>query len=141
MKDEKKISQKHVRYKGTSVLEAAFVLPVLILFTLVIMGYGWLFLRIQQVTNAARHGARVAVRYGAEEGDVVQAVDGLLDPVNLTHDSPSVGPAIDPNIGDAVTVSVTGTGLDILHLNSAGILYVPIPDSFTASVTMAKEGP
>ena len=141
MKAMKKISKKHIRYRGTSILETAFVLPILILFTLAIMGFGWLFLRVQQVTNAARHGARVAIRYGADEADVVEAVDGLLDPVNLTHDVPSVGPAMDPNIGEAVTVTVRGTGLDILNLNSLNMLHVPMLDEFTMSVTMAKEGP
>ena len=46
MKAMKKISGKHVRYRGTSTLEAAFVLPILILMTLAIMGFGWLFLRV-----------------------------------------------------------------------------------------------
>jgi hypothetical protein len=38
-------------------------------------------------------------------------------------------------------VTVRGTGLDILNLNSLSMLYVPMLDEFTASVTMAKEGP
>ena len=34
-----------------------------------------------------------------------------------------------------------GTGLDFLNLDSLNILHVSMPDEFTASVTMAKEGP
>jgi len=139
MKAMKKINKKHIRCRGTSILEAAFVLPILIMFTLAIMGFGWLFLRVQQVTNAARHGARVAVRWGDNSAVAKSEASFLLDDVGLEHDEPTVADTND--IGNAVTVTVRGTGLDILNLNSLSMLYVPMLDEFTASVTMAKEGP
>jgi hypothetical protein len=40
-----------------------------------------------------------------------------------------------------VTVDVEGTGLDIFNMNNMVMLWLPIPNSFKASVTMAKEGP
>jgi Flp pilus assembly protein TadG len=129
------------RYRGTSTLEAAFVLILLLVITFGAMGYGWFFFRIQQVTNATRHGARVAVRYGADQTDVANAVAALLDPVGLEYQGPEFPIGTDPNIGEAVTVRITGTGLDILNLDSATLLRVPIPDEFISTVTMAKEGP
>ena len=139
------INKKQSRYRGTSILEAAFVLIILLFITLGVLGFGWFFLRAQQVTNAARHGALIAIRYrvdeGTTQGEVVAAVDGLLNPVGLEHEAPSIDSPSDPNVGDAVTVEVTGNGLDVLNLDSGGILTIPIPDDFTASVTMAKEGP
>jgi Flp pilus assembly protein TadG len=129
------------RYLGTSTLEAAFVLILLLIVTLGSMGFGWLFFRIQQVTNATRHGARIAIRYGAQQSDVQNAVAALLDPVGLEYQGPEFPTGTDPSLGEAVTVRITGTALDILNLDSATILGIPIPDEFTASVTMAKEGP
>jgi len=129
------------RYGGTSTLEAAFVLILLLVVTLGTMGFGWFFLRVQQVTNATRQGARTAIRYRATVGEVEDVVSGLLTNVNLTYEGPFITDAIDPNIGEAVKVTVKGTGLDIMNLDSATILTIPIPDDFTSSVTMAKEGP
>ena len=137
----KKAKPNH-RCLGTGTLEAAFVLIMLLIITLGTMGFGWFFFRIQQVTNAARHGARVAVRYGAETSDVESAVADLLNPVGLDYVGPDIVGSTGPNsVGQAVTVTVKGTGLDILHLDSLSILRVPIHDDFTSSVTMAQEGP
>ena len=135
-------NKKHAnrRWRGTSTLEAAFVLVLLLMVTLGTIGWGWFFLRVQQVTNASRQGARVAIRYGATVPEVKDVVDGLLSPFALEYEDPIITPYIDPNIGEAVTVTVKGIGLDILNLNSEGIIMVPIPDYFKCSVTMAKEG-
>jgi len=83
----------------------------------------------------------VAIRYGATVPEVKDVVDGLLSPFALEYEDPIITPYIDPNIGEAVTVTVKGIELDILNLGSEGILMIPIPDDFTSSVTMAKEGP
>ena len=42
-------------------VEAAIVFPILLMLTLGAIEYGWLFLNAQQVTNAARQGARIAI--------------------------------------------------------------------------------
>jgi hypothetical protein len=137
-------NKKHAnnRWRGTSTVEAAVVLILLLIITLGTMGWGWFFLRIQQVTNAARAGARVASLYGSNASDVQDAVDSLLKPpVDIEHDSPDLPYGIDPGVGLPVKVTVKGKGLDILNLNPGGIIKIPIPDEFISSVTMAKEGP
>jgi len=60
--------------------------------------------------------------------------------VGLTYTGPIVDD-IDPGTGQPVKVTVTGTGLDILNLDEGGIFSIPDLDDFSASVTMAKEGP
>ena len=122
-------------------LIAAFVLIILLIITLGTIGFGWFCLRVQQVTNAARHGARIAIRDGSTFGDVEQAVADCLVPVGLTYNGPTAPYGIDPNAGEPIKITVKGTGLDILNLSQPGILFIPIPESFSASVTMAKEGP
>jgi hypothetical protein len=146
MKNAKNTNQKNVRYRGTSIVEAAFILVILLLITLGIMGFGWLFLRVQQVTTAARHGARIAVIYREDEStvtaEVTAAVNNLLNPVNLEHDDPSIIYPSGTGVGDPITVSVKGKSLDLLNLgNPTNMLFIPIPDTYTASVTMSKEGP
>lgn len=135
---------KHARrlLRGTSTLEAAFVLILLLTVTLGILGWGWFFLRIQQVTHAARHGAREAASYKADEAQVKQDVMYFLDWWGILYEEPVCSPGdLDPGAGEPVTVTVKGLGLDVLNLDSGPILWIPIPDDFTCSITMAKEGP
>ena len=147
MKTARKPGRKHIQCRGAAVVEAAIVLTLLILITLGIMGFGWLFLRVQQITNAARHGARIAVRYNNNTdvllGQVQTGVDNCLTPVGLVYTGPVIPTGVNPGRGEPVTVTVTGTGLDILALRGGfGPLPADVfPDSYSASVTMAKEGP
>ena len=46
---------------GSAVIEAALVLPVLILVTFGTIEYGWLFLKSQQIGNAARNASRMGI--------------------------------------------------------------------------------
>ena len=139
----KRTSQKAVRYRGTVLVETAIVLILLLMLLLGTMGFGYLFLRAEQVTNAARHGARTAIRYGATEADVQNAVADCLDPVKLTYTGPTYGAGgINPALGQPVTVTVESSGLDILNLRNIPIFGTELfPNDFNASVTMAKEGP
>jgi hypothetical protein len=146
MKNAKNTNRKNVRYRGTSVVEAAIVLIILLLITLATMAFGFLFLRVQQVTTAARHGARIACLYRTEDStaqaEVDLAVNNSLNPVNLDHDTYPIDYSLGAGcVGEPVRVLVKGKGLDALNLGNATRLRVPIPDEYTASVTMCKEGP
>ncbi len=55
---------------GAELIEMALVLPILLLLVAGIMDFGFLFLRFEVVTNAAREGARVAVLPGYQVSDV-----------------------------------------------------------------------
>jgi len=136
---------KKTRYRGTTLVEAAIVFPFLLIFTLGIIHYGWLYWKTQEITNAARHGARMAVRPDAVEAEIRAAIDNLLD-VPVVRDSGYVvqfTPAdiSAPETGEPLncTISVPATNIAIitgdLFLNPlAGVDVV-------ASITMAKEGP
>ena len=133
MKTLKRTSQKAARYHGTVLVETAIVLILLLMFLLGIMGFGYVFLRAQQVTNAARHGARLACVLNANLANVATNIDASLVTQGVSH-NPTV---IVYSANNTVTATVYGKDLDIVH--ASGI--VPIPDTFTASVTMAREGP
>ena len=47
--------------RGAELIEFALVLPLLLLLVLGIVDFGFLFQRLEVVTNAAREGARIAV--------------------------------------------------------------------------------
>ena len=136
-------SQKITRYRGLATVEAAIVISLLLVFTLAILGFGLLFLRAQEITSAARHGARIAVTYGATEGQVTSSIDTYLNTWEVTHSTTMS--SINPGVGEPVTVIVEGSDLDPMNLHD---LFIPgwwaggmFPNTYKATVIMAKEGP
>lgn len=138
----------HVRPKrknfaaGLATLEAALVFPILLLLTFGVIDYGWMFLKAEQITSAARHGARIAVRADATNADVLTAIDSLLDSAGLSGSGYVVtytpSDVSTPESGSVVTVAVSVPTAGISLLGSS---FLPMPTDLQASVTMAKEGP
>lgn len=60
--------------RGAELIEFALVFPVLLLVVLGIVDFGFLFQRMEVVTNAAREGARIAVLPGYTQADVIARV-------------------------------------------------------------------
>ena len=56
--------------RGAELIEFALVFPLLLLVILGIVDFGFLFQRMEVVTNAAREGARVGVLPGYLQADV-----------------------------------------------------------------------
>ena len=71
----------HRRRRGTSTVEMAFVLPILILVVFAIGDFGLAFTRLQNLTNAAREGARVGVvfRANCNAGTVTTLINTTVD--------------------------------------------------------------
>jgi len=132
--------RKEKRSRGLAVVEAALVLPILLLVSFGAIKYGWLFLRAQQITNAARYGARVAVRADAVEGDVTTAIANLMTAAGMGSSGYTVtityeGGVVEVGKGITVEVSVPGANVDIMD-----VPLFPDVGNIGASVTMAKEG-
>lgn len=132
-------------YKGLALVEVAIVFPLLLLITLGAIRYGWLFLKAEQITNAARMGARIAVLPDSTADTVYAAVDNLMVAANIDPAACTV--TITPadigalEVGDSLTVKVT------VPCSSVDIMNVPLftdlePEDWDlgAEVTMAKEG-
>ena len=64
--------------RGAELIEFALVLPLLLLLVLGIVDFGFLFQRLEVITNAAREGARVAVLPGYTSADVTARVNNYL---------------------------------------------------------------
>jgi len=127
---------------GTATVEAAIVFPLLLILTLGAIQYGWLFLKAQQITNAARQGARIAILPDVTaDDDVYPAIDALMTAAGLGSSgytrtvTPGVLGSLGP--GQPVTVRITlpGASVDIM-----GTGLLPTPENLVAAVTMAKEG-
>jgi Flp pilus assembly protein TadG len=127
--------------RGTMVVEAAIVFPVLLLLTLGAIEYGWLFYNIQQITNAARQGARTAAVLNGTQAEGEYAIErALAGTVLATKDSLEYtvtwAPA-DPNLSLAVaTVSIDTSEIDFINAPS----LFPVPLQLRAVVKMAREG-
>jgi Flp pilus assembly protein TadG len=126
------------KYKGLAIVEMAIVLVLLLMLTLGCIHYGWLFLKAQQITNAARHGARIAVRRYAMLEDGEAAIDLLMSEAGIsmagaTRDVNSVSLA-DGSAG--VTASITVPKANVVLMD---VFFLPSPNNLGASVTMAQE--
>jgi Flp pilus assembly protein TadG len=134
--------------RGTTIVEAAFVLPLLLLVLLGAIEYGWLFFNIQQITNAARQGARFAILPDVSPAQAQAVITELLQKVRLDRCSPTVEVGPDPEgivvpgyptrAAVRVRITVPTANLRIVDLNA----FAPglEPETIGATVTMAKEG-
>lgn len=126
---------------GTVAVEAALVFPLLILLTFGAIKYGWLFLKAQQITNATRYGARLAILPDATTDSVKTAIINIMAASNISISPDNItitpGDISSLSVGDSIEVRV------IVPAESVDIMDVSLFPSFGnlgASVTMAKEG-
>ena len=135
--------RKRIRYRGLAAVEAALVFPILIILTFGAIEYGWLFLKAQQITNATRYGARIAIRPDSTTQDVTDTIDGLMAAAGMggTGYVVTISPAdvTLPAVGEAVVVNVNVPCANIILMDIP--LLLPTPTNIVAEVTMGKEGP
>jgi Flp pilus assembly protein TadG len=130
---------------GTATVEMAIVFPLLLLVTLGCLRYGWLFLKAEQITNAARMGARIGVLPDSTVDTVNAEISNLMIAANINPADCTV--TITPldigalEVGEPLTVrvSVPGSVVDIIPVPLLTELD-PESWSLSAEVTMAKEG-
>lgn len=130
------------RQRGLATVEAALVVPFVLVLVLGVMEYGWMFLKVHHVANAARRGARVAILPYSSSNDVLSSIEELMEKAGLSDTGynvdltpPDVSSAL-PN--DAVTVRVT---VPYVNVGIISIPLLPVPENLRAAVSMAKEGP
>ena len=121
-------------------VEAALVFPILLVLTFGLIEYGWLFLRMETISNAARRGVRVAVAPDATDAEVISAISAMMTSAGLedsgyTATVSSLG--VEP--GQAVTVHIVIP--DYASISLSGAPLIPVPGQIERSVVMAKEGP
>jgi Flp pilus assembly protein TadG len=141
------------RRAGGLVVEAALVLPLVLLFLIGTMEYGRYLMTVQLFSNAAREGAEYAAKhttaivldgvvYGNAASDVTGVVTSCLggqqlsDQSILVYKSDSVGNSLgawtDAQAGEYICVRITGT-----YLFSAPALFF-LPNSLAVSIQAVK---
>jgi Flp pilus assembly protein TadG len=124
---------------GAAMVEMAIVLPVLLILTLGLIEYGWVFLKVSQINQAARHGVRAAVRPDATAGIVQSNVSSLMTAAGIkSEDYTLTYTDLYVAVGQPVTVHIS-VNYDKLSLTGTG--FLPLPDKIQGRGTMAKEGP
>ena len=132
-------------------VEMAIVLPLLVLLTLGLIEYGWVFYKISQINMAARHGVRTAVLPDATEEKVQNAVEYMMAQNGMkkatsgyvltyayTPDGGTPTPGIAAAISEPVTVHIS---VDYKKLTLTGTSLLPLPSKLQGHGTMVKEGP
>ena len=135
------------RRKGLATVEMALILPLLLLLVFGVIEYSWMFLKASQVADAARRGARYAIRPGVISA--AQVTDPTYDPtppsiallnlagIPVDSETVTVPTGVAPGSGNIVTVRVAVPYTDV---NLLGLPFLPMPEQIEASVSMAKEG-
>jgi Flp pilus assembly protein TadG len=102
--------------RGAQLIEAALVLPLLLLVVLGILDFGMLFWQFEGVTNAAREGARVAILPGYSTTDVELRVQQYLTDAGLT-DTPvtTVVAPVGVDVGGGTCITMTGATVAYPH--------------------------
>ncbi len=127
--------------RGAAIVEMALVLPLLIALTFGLIEYGWLFLKAEQMSDAARQGARVAILPTGTNALATAAIANQMQLDGLGASGYTVaftpGDVSTPASGSTITVTVT---VPYPNIELVGIPLVPVPPTLTATVSMAKEG-
>jgi Flp pilus assembly protein TadG len=132
------VTRKKTCYSGLAIVETAIVFPILLLITLGVIHFAWLFLKAHQITSAARDGARLAALEGANWGEVQAHILDSLQAVGIS--GCTVAYSVQSVAGHScVTVQITvpGANVAILNLSGFGVLT---PEYLRGAVTMAMEG-
>ena len=128
--------------RGLALMEMALALPLFLLILLGMIEYSWLFWKNQQINNAAREGARIAIFETSLNADVTTAVDQVMTDAGFTPGEWTItttpADVFTAAPGTPVTVEVTMTYSDI---DLMGTALFPLPTTIGGSTTMAKEGP
>ncbi len=136
-----KLTVKAAR-RGLSLVEAAIVLPLLILLTFAVMEYGWMFYKVSAVNNAARHGARTAALAGGTDALARSRVLAAMSAAGMTIPGGNV--TITPSADGAATGTTLTVSVSVDYEGNVELLrfpLLPVPATLNASVSMAKEGP
>lgn len=97
------------REAGVALIEAAFVLPILLVLAMGMLDFGRAFQTKSLLDQAAREGVRVAVITDPDPALVSSRVNDILAPAGITATSVSVtGPTVGTKL-DEVTVTATFT--------------------------------
>ncbi|MHC4562282.1 MAG: TadE/TadG family type IV pilus assembly protein [Planctomycetota bacterium] len=128
------------RRLGVVTVEAALVFPLLLLLTMGMIEYSWMFLKAEEVTSVARRAVRLAIAADSTNSEVDALITEMMSARGLSGYQATVTPGdlSGSSPGDVVTVEISFPYGNVALLNTP---IVPTPSTLEASVSMAREGP
>ena len=128
--------------RAVALVEFAVVVILMLWLVLGVIEFGWMILKSQQITNAARQGARIGARVDAQNADVTAAIAAVMTAAGMPdYDDPILEPADIEALGGGEHFSVTvRASYANIGLGVFPVAWLPLPDKLGAQVTMAKEG-
>ena len=137
------VMRKKYGRRGLALVEAALVFPLLMLLTIGLLEYGWLFLKIQQIGLAAREGVRVGARADGTSAMCNTAVGVAMTNGNMSGSGYSITRTPD-NLGSAaagstIKVRVQVDYADVRLIPALGPI-LPLPATLHGEFSMMKEG-
>lgn len=136
---------KQTRFKsnqGIAAVEMAIISLVLLMLTFGGIEYGWMFYRMQEVSNVSREAARTAALPTSNGTSVTDRVTTLMTNWGMEGSGytvtiePADLAATAPQTPVTVTIAVPYGAVGL-----TGIPLFPTPDNLTSSATMSREGP
>ena len=127
--------------RGLAAVELALLLPLLMLVLFGAIEYGWMFLKNQQLADAARSGARVAATESGTNASAQARIDAVMSAAGMA----ASGYQVTFVPGD-VAAAVPGTAVSVEVLVSyggiglTGIPLIPVPSALEGQTSMIKEG-
>lgn len=128
--------------QGIATVEMAIITTVLLLLTFGGIEYGWMFYRMQEVSNVSREAVRTAVLPTSNATTVTNRVTVLMTAWNMETSGYTV--TINPaNLSTATAQTPITVTISVPYaaIGMTGIPLFPTPDNLTSSATMAREGP
>ena len=129
--------------RGTSTVEMAFVLPILLLVVFAIGDFGLAFTKLQSLTNATREGARVGVVFRATctPGTVDALVQATVDNYAASAGIPagSITTTVSGACGGTNTPLTVATTLPHTYVALAPLAGLAPSTSLKAASTMRNE--
>ena len=128
------------RRRGLALVETALILPLLMSLTLVLLEYGWVFIKIQQIHSAAREGARAGAVSGGTNGQVDDAVDVFMARANMGGSSYSVT-TVPSNVFNATRGSTIQVRVEVDYDNVklVDVPLIPLPTTLAGEFRVLKE--
>ena len=132
--------RRATRRRGLALIETALLLPLLMALTLVLIEYGWVFIKIQQLNGAAREGARAGARSGGTNAQVTAAVDAVMARANMGGSSYSVT-TVPANVANAAAGSTIRVRVEVNYDNVklVNVPLIPLPTNFGSEYRIMKE--
>ncbi len=137
------LTPKHLRNdRGMASVEMAIVSLVLMMLTFGGMEYGWMFFRMQEISNVSREAARTAALPTSTGTTVTDRVNLLM--TNYGMDGSGYTVTLDPaDITTAAVQSPIKVTISVpwANVGLTGIALFPAPTNLVSVAYMAREGP